>query len=74
MNNAQRLALYERLVRLKDGNDEARQSAANAYFPDEYRRRLRACRSASAKNILRTNASAITRLCKFESMKRGTCA
>lgn len=40
MNNAQRLALYERLARLKDGNDEARQRAANAYFPDEYRRAI----------------------------------
>ena len=30
MNNTLRLALYERLARLKDGNDEARQSAANA--------------------------------------------
>lgn len=40
MNNAQRLALYERLVRLKNGNDEARQHVANAYFPDEYRRAI----------------------------------
>ena len=32
MNNVQRLALYERLVRLKNGNDEARQKRGERVF------------------------------------------